>query len=702
MAEEFETVYDGDHHLNPMAEVDFSLSEVNDLWEELTHDQFDPTLTFETSERGPQIPSDFSVPTRRLGTWESKEDDVNHSLEYMLGEKLGEGGMGVIFEANQSALNRSVAIKMLKSEANSEAQRKKFLSEAVLTGALQHPNIIALHDLAVDQNDNLFYSMKKINGEPWSKTIRQKSLDENLEVFLRICNAVAFAHSRGVIHRDIKPGNVMLGEFGEVLLLDWGLAVVLPQNRQLQNKEFPGLGGTPSYMSPELARGEFDKLSPQSDVYLLGAVLYEIITKIPPHTGESVNEVLKNAANNIIEATSKKGELISIAFDAMATRIDQRISSAMELRSMVRNFQTHTQSMGITRRAKKFAKRARQNNDYILFANAILTFEEALDVWADNKKAINGLSLTKKYYTESAIENGDLDLAASILDGVDSKTSGPNLEPKSLSQKVSQLKKDRAKRQRQRDKDKKDLKKWSESFNVSPDIVAISRLRDGLIFEVNKAYLKTLGYMRSEVIGKSIGQLNIWADPKHRDEFVHVLETVGHCEEWETILQTKTGQQIPVLLSAGILGFDGEKAIITHAHSIARRKKMEKRLLDSERRFRETQQLAKLGTWEYNLETEKIIWSDETFRIIGLSQEIGEPTLEGFLSTVHPDDAPELLSRINQAQTDGKPYNLEIRHKDPEGGYKRIVATGKPHFENGRVISLFGSVMDITDFRQST
>ena len=128
---------------------------------------------------------------------------------------------------------------------------------------------------------------------------------------------------------------------------------------------------------------------------------------------------------------------------------------------------------------------------------------------------------------------------------------------------------------------------------------------------------------------------------------------------------------------------------------------MEKRLLDSERRFRETQQLAKLGTWEYNLETEKIIWSDETFRIIGLSQEIGEPTLEGFLSTVHPDDAPELLSRINQAQTDGKPYNLEIRHKDPEGGYKRIVATGKPHFENGRVISLFGSVMDITDFRQS-
>ena len=85
MAEEFETVYDGDHHLNPMAEVDFSLSEVNDLWEELTHDQFDPTLTFETSDHGPQIPSGFSVPTRKLGTWESKEDDVNPSFEYTLG-----------------------------------------------------------------------------------------------------------------------------------------------------------------------------------------------------------------------------------------------------------------------------------------------------------------------------------------------------------------------------------------------------------------------------------------------------------------------------------------------------------------------------------------------------------------------------------------------------------------------------------------
>lgn len=700
MAEEFETVFDGDQHIDPSAEVDFSLAEVNDLWEQLTHDQFDPTLTFESADGGPQIPSNFAVPTRKLGTWETGEIDSGAAPEYMLGEKLGEGGMGVIFEANQSSLSRSVAVKMLRSEANSEPQRKKFLSEAVLTGALQHPNIIALHDLAVDQNDNLFYSMKKINGEPWSKTIRQKSLDENLEVFLRICNAVAFAHSRGVIHRDIKPGNVMLGEFGEVLLLDWGLAVVLPQNRELRREEFPGLGGTPSYMSPELARGEFEKLGPESDVYLLGAVLYEIITRSPPHTGSSVNQVLQNAANNVIEKTSKTGELITIAIDAMAARTDQRIGSAMELRSLVRNFQTHTQSMGITRRAKKYAKRARQTNDYTLFANAILTFEEALDVWGDNKKAINGLSLTKKYYTESAIENGDLDLAASILDGVDSETSGPNLEPKSLSKKVLQLKKDRAKRQRQRDKDKKDLKKWSESFNVSPDIVAISRLRDGLIFEVNKAYLKTLGYTRGEVIGKSIDQLKTWADPKQREEFVQILETVGHCEELETVLQTKSGQKIPVLLSAGILGFDGETAIITHAHSIARRKKMEKRLLDSERRLRETQQLAKLGTWEYHLESEKIIWSDETFRIIGLSQEIGEPTLEGFLSTVHPEDAPELLSRINQAQTDGKPYNLEIRHKDPDGGYKRILATGKPHFENGKVISLFGSVMDITDFRQ--
>ena len=700
---------------------DFSLDEVTGLWKELTDEKSDPNLTFEKlSEKNTR--KQLNLLRRVLA---QKNDSLSPSAiksqplpesadavtvidstpssqsEYEIGDSLGEGGMGIIYEANQTALNRSVAIKMLKPESNSVSQRLKFLSEAVLTGGLEHPNIIALHDLAVDQDDNLFYSMKKINGRPWRDSIGSLSLDENLEILLRICNAVAFAHSKNVIHRDIKPGNVMLGEFGEVLLMDWGLAAVLPTQGQLEKSEFPGLGGTPSYMAPELARGDFGKLSPQSDIYLLGAVLFQIVTKSPPHPGQTIAEVLLNAANNVIQFTNKQGELLAIAEKAMADNPKDRFESAIELRQTIRDFQVHSQSMGLTRRAKKMAKRARQTNDYVLFANAILTFEEAIDVWSGNRKAINGIILTKKYYTESAIENGDLDLAASILEGSESINADAKLQTQSLTAKVKELKKDRAIKQKQQVKAQQDLQKWTNAFDASPDLVAISRLRDGLVFEVNDAYLRTLEFTRDEVIGKTATQLGTWVKPDQRRQFVEILENQGRCGEMEALIRSKTGRELPVLISAGKLGFEGETAIITHAHDISNRKQMERALAESENRLRETQELAKLGTWEYNLETEEITWSDETFRIIGLSKESGEPSLEGLLSTAHPDDAPLLLTLINKAREDGSPYQVEMRHRQSDGIYKHVLATGKPKFQDDKVVSLFGSVMDISEFRKS-
>ncbi|MEE2640970.1 MAG: protein kinase [Planctomycetota bacterium] len=689
---------------------DFSLDEVNHLWEEITGGKADPTLTFEREFSQKSQLTKLAVPRRNLArqgqepardTSVPKRAETGRSgfSEYEIGNVLGEGGMGIIYEAHQTALNRAVAIKMLKPESDSESQRMKFLSEAVLTGTLQHPNIIALHDIARDQDENLFYSMKKINGQPWSQTIDELSLDENLDIFLRICNAVAFAHSRNVIHRDIKPGNVMLGEFGEVLLMDWGLAVVIPDDRQLQETEYPGLGGTPSYMAPELARGDFGRLGPKSDVYLLGAVLFQIVTGIPPHAGNSVTEVLMNAANNIIESTSKQGELLSIAQQAMSSDPKHRFDSAIELRKRIRNFQIHSQSMGLTRRAKKMAKRARQTKDYSLFAHALLNFEEAIDVWSENLKAINGLVLTKKYYVEAAIENGDLDLAASILEGSEAINANAERQARTLTARVTELKKDRVILQEKQVKAERDLQKWTDAFDASPDLVAISRLRDGLVLEVNEAYLQTLGFTRDEVIGRNAAQLKTWVDPRQRERFVELLERDGRCDEMETWIRTREGQVLPVLLSACQLGFEGETAVITHAHDISNRKQMEKALEESENRLRETQELAKLGTWEYNLETEVIHWSDETFRIVGISRENGEPSLEGFLSTVHPDDAPLLLALINKAREDGSPYRIEVRHRQPDGHFKHVLATGKPKFEGKKVVLLFGSLMDISEFR---
>lgn len=698
----------------------FTIDEVNHLWDEIPLGDGGSTITLEKAPAPRNTFKNLQVPRRSIGKLKENETyELPTSIEtiynssqiisscdrayhaYSTGGTLGEGGMGIIYEATQSALNRPVAIKMLKKDACSEAQRAKFLSEAVLTGSLEHPNIIALHDLGVDQDNNLFYAMKKINGQSWSESINDLSLDENLEIFLRVCNAVAFAHSRNVVHRDIKPGNVMLGEFGEVLLMDWGLAVVLPPNRPLKSTEFPALGGTPSYMAPELARGDFKKLGRPSDVYLLGAVLFQIVTKSPPHEGETIPKILLNAANNVIRPTTKVGELLSIATKAMATDPDQRFKTATELRSTIRRFQTHSQSMGLTRRAKKMAKRAKQRRDYAMFANAILTFEEALEIWPENRKATNGLLLTKKYYTEAAIENGDLDLAASILECTENVNDTAKKQSKTLSARVSKLKEDRDTKEEKQQQTEQDLHKWTTAFEASPDLVAISRLRDGLIFEVNQAFLDKLDYSRDEVIGKNALQLKMWVNPEQRQEFIAEIESTGRCDEMEAVIRTKSGNELPVLMSACKLGFEGETAVITNAHDISSRKAMEKALAESEQRLRETQELAKLGTWEFNLETEEITWSDETFRIIGLSKASGEPSLEGFISTVHPDDVEILLRLINKARDEGSPYRVEIRHRQADGRYKHVLATGKPKFENDRVVLLFGSVMDISEFHRN-
>ncbi len=169
--------------------------------------------------------------------------------------------MGVVYAARQASIDRTVAIKMLKQKTADEHQRRKFLSEAVITGDLDHPNIVPIYDLGTNQEGALFYSMKRVQGTPWDERIRQLSLTENLEILMKVADAVAFAHSRGVIHRDLKPENTMLGEFGEVLVMDWGLALPTADFRKSRNVTPPvSMGGTPAYMAPEMALGPIERI----------------------------------------------------------------------------------------------------------------------------------------------------------------------------------------------------------------------------------------------------------------------------------------------------------------------------------------------------------------------------------------------------------------------------------------------------------
>ncbi len=340
--------------------------------------------------------------------------------DYELQDKLGEGGMGIVYLARQTSIDRLIAVKMLKpDEAKGDDVRSRFLAEATVTGELDHPNIVPIHDLGCTENGALFYAMKRVRGIPWNEVMASKSLTENLEILMRLADAISFAHSRGIIHRDIKPENVMLGDFGEVLVMDWGLAYsVVGQKAPLQDPS-EVVSGSPAYMAPEMAAGTIDQLSFSSDVYLLGATLYEIVAGFPPHSGDNLMGCLFNAAQNNIRPTSKTGELVGIALKAMATRPEDRYASVGDFQVAIREYQSHSESILLAAKANERLSAAQRSGDYTDYAQALFGFREALDLWPGNATAREGVNTAALAYAGRAIERDDLDLALSLLDPED-------------------------------------------------------------------------------------------------------------------------------------------------------------------------------------------------------------------------------------------------------------------------------------------
>lgn len=362
--------------------------------------------------------------------------------DYELLNILGEGGMAIIYAARQTSMDRCVAIKMIRPKySRNEDGRNQFLSEAAVTGDLDHPNIVPVYDLGTNEEGVLFYAMKRVKGREWSELIRSQSLGDNLNVLLRVADAVAFAHSRGVIHRDLKPSNIMLGDFGEVMVMDWGLAVSIKTVSGVSSKAEPlgqrvVIGGTPSYMAPEMALGDMNRIGPASDIYLLGAILYELITGHPPHGADDVMECLQQAAQNQIQPAEKKGELLDIALKAMATQPEDRFSGVIEFQAAVRQYQQHAESITLAERATETLAKAVASRDYNEFSRAMFAFEDACALWEQNLSAREGMTRARMVYATCAFEKGDLDLAQSILaDG--------DLSQSPLANKVRQLRQER-------------------------------------------------------------------------------------------------------------------------------------------------------------------------------------------------------------------------------------------------------------------
>ena len=230
---------------------------------------------------------------------------------------------------------------LLADKADDEQARGSFLSEAIIAGDLEHPNIVPIYDVGKDQAGDLFYSMKHVKGTPWIQVLGRTALSTNLEILMKVADAVAFAHSRGLIHRDLKPDNVMLGDFGEVLVMDWGLAI--PVGAAI---EIASVDGSPAYMAPEMALGEKERIGFATDIYLLGAILYEILTGHPPHEGETVTACLIAAALNHISPTEQTGKLLDIALKAMAADPEERYQNVGDFRDAIHEYGSHFGDQG--------------------------------------------------------------------------------------------------------------------------------------------------------------------------------------------------------------------------------------------------------------------------------------------------------------------------------------------------------------------
>ena len=269
--------------------------------------------------------------------------------ELVLKTEIGDGGMGVIFSASQRSIGREVAVKRLVPEATGDEAIAALVQEARVTGSLEHPSVVPVHALGADAHGKPVMVMRRIHGTPWGTLLRAPrgpewepgghAIATHLEILLQVCNAIWFAHSRGVIHGDLKPDNVMLGEYGEVYVLDWGAALATEPGDP-RGLRYAGdvrtVIGTPAYMAPEMI-GAGAAITERADVYLLGALLHEILTGTPPHAGSSMYDLMKTAfvSRPFAYPSSVPRELSAIAHRAMAPDPADRFPDARDLRRAI-------------------------------------------------------------------------------------------------------------------------------------------------------------------------------------------------------------------------------------------------------------------------------------------------------------------------------------------------------------------------------
>ncbi|TVP99669.1 MAG: PAS domain S-box protein [Planctomycetaceae bacterium] len=287
---------------------------------------------------------------------------------YQIRDEIGHGGMGVVYDAWDTQLRRRIAIKILrKEELEKNGSLLRFFREARISSRLTHPGILSVHDFDISPDGQAFIVMGLLHGNTLAEALgavkdRPAELPRLLNIFVKICEAIAYAHSQGIIHRDLKPSNIMIGQYGEVTILDWGLAKIVddtapPEDEFTQPDEgsLPAgvdcesvagaIFGTLAYLSPEQARGEIDRIDQRSDIFALGSILGEILTGHPPFWGQNVSKTYKRAIRGDVtrilrqlDACKGPRSIVALAKKCLAKDMNDRPAHVSEIIEVVRAF----------------------------------------------------------------------------------------------------------------------------------------------------------------------------------------------------------------------------------------------------------------------------------------------------------------------------------------------------------------------------
>jgi PAS domain S-box-containing protein len=556
---------------------------------------------------------------------------------YVLRGLHGVGGIGRVWRAWDSHMEREVAIKELLPERAGDARiARRFLREARLTGELEHPGIVPVHELSRRADTHgAFYTMRLVSGRTLSEAVqsyhrsRAEGKAEPLELialltaFVAVCNTIAYAHSRGVIHRDLKGDNIILGDYGEVIVLDWGLAkrfgpaedegggsvladlMQADAERTVQGQ----VVGTPAFMAPEQAAGRPDQVGPLTDIYGLGAILYVILTGQAPFTGSNTIEILRSVQRGLVTPPHElwpevPAGLEAVCLRAMAREPAARYPSAAELGQEVQRWQD------VQRRKAEDALRRQRG----ILQSILNSMSEGVMV-ADVEGRLIHINPAAQRLTGVSADDTTLDDAR---------------------QHYSLYRPDRV-------------------TPYPPEEVPLERAMRGEEVDDAEMFLRAAG-----------GAEGTWTSTNARP------------------LRDELGT-----VFGGVMVF----------RDITERKRAEEELRGSRERFELAVAGSQDGLWDWNLLTNEVYYSPRWKSIIGYEDAEIAGHVQEWIDRLHPDEREQVLA-ANYAHIHGTTphyeYEYRLRHKD--GSYRWILARGVALRDaSGKAYRMAGSHVDVTE-----